>query len=78
MPDKVRVFLYRSKCIGCGACVEADKERWRMSRRDGKCNLIGGREKKGIYLLVTDEGELEALKKAETNCPAKIIKVVTS
>ncbi len=43
----IQILFYRQKCIGCNACVEAAPERWRMSRKDGKCHLIGGTEKKG-------------------------------
>ncbi len=43
----VRITQLRAKCIGCNACVEADKYRWRVSKKDGKCTLIGGTEKKG-------------------------------
>lgn len=71
----VRIFFYRSKCIGCNACVEANKNRWRVSRKDGKCNLVGGIEKKGIYRADVDDEEYKTLMKAAKICPAKIIKV---
>ena len=71
----VRIFFYRSKCIGCNACVETNKNRWRVSRKDGKCNLVGGIEKKGIYRADADDEEYKMLMKAAKNCPVKIIKV---
>lgn len=70
----VRIFQHRSKCIGCNACVEADKNRWRMSRRDGKCTLVGGKEKKGIYRTEVDDGEWNSVMKAVKNCPVNIIR----
>ena len=70
----ISISYYRSKCIGCNACVEADPERWRVSKKDGKCNLVGGKEKKGIYQLVVGNEEENALKAASANCPSKIIK----
>ncbi len=40
----VRIFFQRAKCIGCNACVESNKNRWRISRADGKSTLVGGIE----------------------------------
>lgn len=70
----IRIFQYRDKCIGCNACVEADRFRWRMSRRDGKSVLIKGVEKKGIYRVDVEDDEEEAIIKAVKNCPVNIIK----
>lgn len=71
----VRIFFHRSKCIGCNACVEANRSRWRVSRKDGKCNLIGSKEKGGVYRVDVEEDEYQLNLKAAKNCPAKIIKV---
>lgn len=73
--NKVRISHKRDKCIGCNACVEAAEDRWRVSRRDGKCTLVGGIEKKGIYTIFVDNHEYEANMMAAKNCPVKIIKV---
>ena len=73
----VRITFHRIKCIGCNGCVEAAPERWRVSTRDGRCNLIGGKEKKGIYTAIVDDEEYNQNKKAATNCPVKIIRLET-
>lgn len=70
----IRVVQHRQKCIGCNACVEADPFRWRISRNDGKCVLIGGKEKKGWYSVLVDDDELERLEQAKTHCPVNIIR----
>ena len=70
-----KVIFYRSKCIGCNACIEAAPERWRMSRKDGKSNLIGSIEKKGVYQVSIFEEELEENKIAASHCPVRIIKI---
>ena len=70
----IQLFHQRAKCIGCNACVEADKNRWRMSRKDGKCTLIGAKEKKGIYKMEIELDEWKNITKAIKNCPVKIIK----
>ena len=70
-----RIFYQRSKCIGCNACVEANKYRWRLSRKDGKCHLIGGKEKNGIYSVIVCIDEYDSILIATKNCPAKIIKI---
>lgn len=71
----VKIYQERSKCIGCNACVEANKDRWRVSRKDGKCTLVGGVNIKGIYRVTVDDDEYESNLKAARNCPVKIIKV---
>ena len=71
----VRIQYHRVKCIGCNACVEATQERWRLSRKDGKSNLIGAVEKKGFYTAIIMDEEYEWNIMAAKNCPVKIIKV---
>ena len=71
----VRIVQQRAKCIGCHACVDAAPFRWRISRKDGKCTLIGATEKKGWFYARTDDDELEANLLAAANCPVKIIRV---
>jgi ferredoxin len=71
----VRIHFQRAKCIGCNGCVEAAPDRWRVSKRDGKCNLIGSTGKKGFYHALADDAEWEANLRAAANCPAKIIRV---
>lgn len=70
-----QIIQYRSKCIGCNACVEAAAYRWRMSKKDGKCTLIGGKEKKGIYVIKVNDFELEDNLMAMKNCPVNIIQI---
>ncbi len=70
-----RIFYHRQKCIGCNACVEAQPSRWRVSRKDGRSNLIGSIEKRGIYQVKVPLEELEGNLKAEKNCPVNVIKV---
>jgi ferredoxin len=71
----VRIQYHREKCIGCNACVEANQDRWRLSRKDGKSSLIGSTEKKGFYTAVVPDEEFEGHQQAQRNCPVRIIKV---
>jgi ferredoxin len=71
----VRISQLRAKCIGCNACVEADKYRWRISKKDGKCILIGGKENKGWYSILVDDDEYDANIIASKHCPVNIIKI---
>ena len=71
----VRIIYQRNKCIGCNSCVEAAPERWRVSKKDGRCTLIGGKEKKGMYNALVDHEEYEQNLQAAKNCPVKIIRV---
>jgi len=71
----IRITQQREKCIGCNYCVELAYDRWRMSKRDGKCTLIDGKNKKGFYTTIVGDDEYEANLKAAKVCPVKIIKV---
>ena len=70
-----RIAHFRNKCIGCNACIEVAPDRWRMSLKDGKSVLIGGREKKGIYHAKVGYDELDDNKIAAKNCPVNIIRI---
>lgn len=72
----IRIIQQRAKCIGCNACVEVADYRWRVSRKDGKCTLIGGAEKKGFYSVLVNDDELQDILLAAKNCPVNIIKLV--
>ena len=71
----LRILYHRQKCIGCNACVEALPSRWRVSKKDGRCNLIGSIEKRGIYQVKVATEEFEANQIAAKNCPVNGIKV---
>jgi len=71
----IRIIHYRKKCIGCNYCVEAAPSRWKMNDSDGKSNLIEGKEKKGIFIVVTTDDEFEQNNEAAQLCPVNIIKV---
>lgn len=72
----IRITQQRAKCIGCNACVEAADYRWRISKKDGKCTLVGGVEKRGYFTTVANDHELEDNLLAAKNCPVKIITVI--
>lgn len=71
----LRIIQQRIKCIGCNACVEAADYRWRISKKDGKCTLVGSIEKRGFYSVIVPDHELEDNLLAAANCPVNIIKV---
>jgi ferredoxin len=71
----IRIVQQRAKCIGCNACVEAAMYRWRISRKDGKCTLIGGVDKKGFYTVLVGNDEYEDNMSAAKHCPVNIIRV---
>lgn len=71
----IRIVQQRAKCIGCNACVEAARYRWRLSKKDGKCTLIGGKEKKGFYTISVGDDEWDDNVMAAKHCPVNIIKL---
>ncbi|MEK6817200.1 MAG: ferredoxin [Nanoarchaeota archaeon] len=70
-----KIIQYRKNCIGCNACVEIDPKNWKMSAKDGKADLIGAKNKKGIYQKEINEIEKETAQKAADSCPVNIIKI---
>ena len=71
----IRIFHYRSKCIGCNACVEVAPGRWRISKKDGKSVLVGGKEKKDVVSILVGDDEFDANNLAARMCPVNIIQV---
>lgn len=65
----------RDKCIGCNYCVELAYDRWRMSKKDGKCTLIGAEDRKGFWTVKVNDDEYEENLRAAESCPVNIIKV---
>ena len=70
-----KLFHYRQRCIGCNACVEIAFDRWRMSKKDGKAVLLGGIEKKGVYIAQIRPDEVEDNERALKACPVNVIKM---
>ncbi|MBX2904168.1 MAG: ferredoxin [Chitinophagales bacterium] len=70
-----KVIQYRSKCIGCNACVEAAPKRWIVSKKDGRAILVGAAAKKGIYMVDVEDWEYEENNTAKQHCPVGIIDV---
>jgi ferredoxin len=46
-----------------------------MSKKDGKCTLIGGVNKKGFHTAKVDDSEFDENEKASKVCPVNIIQV---
>lgn len=70
-----RIIHYRDKCIGCGICQEMQPSFWRMSKKDGKANLLQASIKKGIHQLVITESDIRSTEEVIKACPARIIKL---
>jgi len=74
----VIITLQREKCIGCNYCAELDPEHFRMSKKDGKSNLLHSKNKKGFHTYKSPhQFEEKNARTASDACPVKIIKVST-
>jgi ferredoxin len=71
-----KVVHYRDNCIGCNSCCEHAPKHWVMDDKDGKSNLIGAENKKGVFVKKISQVEVENNKKAAVDCPVNIIKVL--
>lgn len=70
-----KIIHYRDKCIGCNICYELQPEYWRLSRKDGKATLIGGKLKRDNYVLPIPDHDIVKSKEVAEHCPVKVIKV---
>ena len=71
-----KIIHYRQQCIGCGICQEQQPEYWRMSRKDGKANLLNAFVKKEIYQLNIPESAADQSIEIAKICPVRVIKIV--
>ncbi len=62
-------------CIGAGACVAMNPERWELLQT-GKAELKGSKEKDGMFELEIGEEELEKMKAAAGGCPKEVIHII--
>lgn len=71
-----KILHYRNKCIGCNICYEIWPVRWRLSRVDGKCTLVNGIAKKGVWQTNISTDEVAVNEKVASACPVKVIRIV--
>ncbi|MBC7890368.1 MAG: ferredoxin [Ferruginibacter sp.] len=71
-----KIIHYRKKCIGCGICFELQPELWRMSKKDGKANLLKSIAKKDLFVLSVSNAIQQLTQEVTRACPVKIIKVL--
>jgi ferredoxin len=50
-------------------------EYWRMSKKDGKANLVKAKEKKGVYIVEIGNNDIELSNLVVAACPVRVIKV---
>lgn len=70
-----KIIHYRKKCIGCGICYELQPGHWRLSKMDGKANLLRSTVKKEIHQVLSLE-PLESSFFIEKACPVNAIKII--
>jgi ferredoxin len=70
-----KIMLYRVKCIGCGICFELQPHHWRMSKKDGKAQLLHAVSKKEIY-HTSSSAPVSLSQFVAAACPVNAIKVI--
>ncbi len=70
----MKVIHYRKDCIGCNACVEHAPHLWKICQEDGKVDLVGSKEKNGIFVKEVHDSEEKIIKLCERDCPIDVIK----
>jgi len=67
----------RPNCVGSGVCAVVSPKFWKMNyERDGKADLIGGKEKEDATAeLEIDEKDFEEMNAAVEVCPVNVIRI---
>lgn len=65
----------QTKCIGCNSCVNMAPQNWYMDETKGKAVLVGGKEKRGVFIADVFDCDVEINKKVAKACPMNIISV---
>ena len=71
----IRITQQRIKCIGCGNCEEVAPNNWSMNTTDGKADLIGSKNNKGFYTVISSDDDYHPNLEAKAICPVKIITI---
>lgn len=70
----IKIIHYRKKCIGCGICYELQPQHWRMSKKDGKANLLSATVKKEVHQANSSQ-PIQISRLIEKACPVNAIKI---
>jgi len=71
----LKIIHQRKNCIGCNSCAAIAPQTWIMDEKDGKANLIGGKQKGNVVVGEIFECDKEINQIAADACPVRIIKV---
>lgn len=69
------IHFNRPQCIACSYCSDIAPVFWKVDEGDGKCNLIGAVEQKGIFKLEIFDDDQPLLETCVDACPAKCISI---
>ena len=71
---KFEIRYLSEKCIGCGACVGIDSDRWELDEKTGKAILKdsdSSKDEKDVFILKVKE--VGSSQEAADNCPVDCI-----
>ncbi|MCR4334989.1 MAG: ferredoxin [archaeon] len=71
---KFKIIYNRNDCVAAGPCAAVDSDHFEINPKDGKADLIGGKETSpGIWELEIEEDD--KANQAVEVCPAAVISV---
>lgn len=71
---RFKIVYDRNNCVAAGPCAAVDSVHFKIDEKDGKADLIGGKEvSPGVFELEVDSDDLA--NQAASVCPAAVISV---
>ena len=71
---KVMIIYDRQLCIAAGNCAYIDPQHFKINKKDGKADLIGGKRKNHLFVLETEADD--RVTAAAHSCPISAICVI--
>ena len=71
---KIKILYDRNACVAAGNCAQIDPNHFKISNKDGKADLVGGKKEGPLFSLDTEADD--KIVAAAHSCPTSAIKVL--
>lgn len=75
MTKKYKVYIDRSKCIGCGACVDMLPKIFDINNDDGLIQMKNYKKEGNAWVIEINQAQLEEFQKIAARCPTAVIRI---
>ncbi|OGY93389.1 MAG: hypothetical protein A2406_00155 [Candidatus Komeilibacteria bacterium RIFOXYC1_FULL_37_11] len=75
MTKKYKIYIDRSKCIGCGTCIDILPKIFDINSDDGLVQMKNSKKEGNAWVLEINDSQLEEFQKIATSCPTTTIRI---